>query len=105
MTHTSSTNPELAIVLPLGVVANQLMKIEADLRYLNMKALVYAKERQERALTGEIAARLEKITEALDMLRDLVSDIDADLRPRATGTVRALSRDLIAGKPQPERDD
>ena len=47
MAETSGANVEMAVVLPLGVVANQLMKIETDLRLLNMKALDFAQEREE----------------------------------------------------------
>jgi hypothetical protein len=96
MTETSPENLELAIVLPLGVVANQLMKIEADLRFLNMKALAYAEEGESRNLAGQITSRLERISEALDLIRGLVSDIQADIQPRSAGPVR---------KPIPDRDD
>jgi hypothetical protein len=44
MSHPSPANFELSIVLPLGVVANQLMKVEADLRFLNAKTTAYAGE-------------------------------------------------------------
>ena len=41
MTEPSPANLELAIALPLGVVANQLTRIEADLRFLSMKASAF----------------------------------------------------------------
>jgi len=44
---SSAANLEMAIVLPLAVVAHQLMRIEADLRLLNMKALDFANAREE----------------------------------------------------------
>lgn len=69
-------------MLPLGVVETQLMRMEADLRFLNMKALVYAREEGSGRAPAQIAARLERITDALDTIRDLVSDILADVRPR-----------------------
>jgi hypothetical protein len=75
MTKASSANLEMAIILPLGVVANQLMKIEADLRLLNMKALDFVKEHESGSHTALIEARLENIHEALDSIRGLVSDI------------------------------
>jgi len=105
MTDTSAANLELAIVLPLGVIANQLMRIEADLRFLNMKALAVIDERDGGALDGQIAARLDKINEALDLIRGLMADLQADLqpRPRAIGRVHGLER--VSGKPLPERDD
>jgi hypothetical protein len=83
MTEASRASQELEIVLPLGVIANQLMKIEADLRFLNMKALMHTAERENRDLSAQVTAHLEKINEALDLIRGLVS-------PR---------------KPLPDRDD
>jgi hypothetical protein len=71
----------MALILPLGVVANQLMKIEADLRLLNMKALDFAREDESGRHTGLIQARLENIHEALDSIRGLVSNIEADSSP------------------------
>ena len=81
MKKTPSVNLEMAIVLPLGVVAHQLMKIEADLRQLNMKALDFASENGHVPRDGTIEVRLEKIHEALDSIRELVSNIAADLHP------------------------
>ena len=51
MTEPSPANLELAIALPLGVVANQLTRIEADLRFLSMKASAYS-ERARKRPTG-----------------------------------------------------
>jgi hypothetical protein len=93
MTGTSAANLEMAIVLPLGVVAQQLMKIEADLRLLNMKALELAKERENGRHTSLIEATLDNIHEALDAIKSLVSDIQTDIQPRSNR------------KPYPERDD
>jgi hypothetical protein len=81
MTEAPATNFEMAIVLPLGVVANQLMKIEAQLRLLSVKALSFAKARERGPHAGLIEARLENINEALDSLRGLVSDIEAAVQP------------------------
>jgi hypothetical protein len=83
MKKASPVNLEMTIVLPLGVVAHQLMKIEADLRQLNMKALDFARERENAPHTGLIEARLEKINEALDSIKVLVSTIASDLHPEA----------------------
>jgi hypothetical protein len=96
---------ELAIVLPLGVVANQLMRIEADLRFLDMKALAYSKQRVDGGLSGQITRRLEKINEALDLIRGLVSDIETDIQPRSAKLDGASPRDHASGKPPPHRDD
>jgi hypothetical protein len=113
MTKASSANLEMAIVLPLGVVANQLMRIEADLRLLNMKALDFAKERENERHTGLIEARLENINEALDSIRDLVSAIEMDIQPRFMDVTRTSSQEQASQigshvpdrKPQPDRDD
>jgi tetrahydromethanopterin S-methyltransferase subunit B len=94
MTEISATNLEMAIVLPLGVVAHQLIKIEADLRLLNMKALELAKERENGRHTRLIEATLENINEALDAIKGLVSDIETDIQPKS------MNR-----KTYPERDD
>ena len=82
MKEASPVSLEMAIVLPLGVAVHQLMRIEADLRQLNMKALDFARERENAAHNGLIEARLEKINEALDSIRVLVSNITADLHPQ-----------------------
>jgi hypothetical protein len=74
-------NFELSIVLPLGVVANQLLKVEADLRFLNAKISGYAGEGPAGSVAGQAAAQLEKIHEALELIRGLVSDIETDIQP------------------------
>jgi len=100
MTEIPSTNLEMAIVLPLGVIANQLMRIEADLRLLNMKAVELARERETGRHTGLIEARLERINEALDAIRTLVSDIDADIQPKSRVPPATANR-----KPPADQDD
>lgn len=82
VTEPSQANLQLAIVLPLGVIANQLMRIEADLRFLNMKALVYAKQGGDAAIGSKITAQLDQINRALDLIRGLTSDIEADMYPK-----------------------
>jgi hypothetical protein len=105
MTEASGANLELAIVLPLGVVANQLMRIEADLRFLNMKALDYAKGRERGGKAAQILAQLEKINESLDVIRDLMSDIETDIQPKSPAPAGNSSKDVSSRKPLPERDD
>jgi hypothetical protein len=83
MSEASPANFELAIVLPLGVIANQLMKLEADLRFLNAKTSKYASEPPGTAMAGQVAARIEKINEALEVIRTLVSDIAIDFQASA----------------------
>jgi len=103
MTEASPANLELAIALPLGVVANQLMRIETELRFLNMKALADANEREKGDLAAKTAGGLEKINAALDLIRGLVADIEAHIQTaRPPGT---SSRDPASRKPFTDRDD
>ena len=99
MTQPSADNWELAIVLPLGVIANQLMKIEMDLRLLNMKALDFALEGGSARQAGLIETRLDSISHALDAIRGIVSDIGDDIQSRPPAPMRSTL------KPSPERDD
>jgi len=71
---------ELAIGLPLDVVANRLRRIEADLRLLNMKTVALARAGENEPVGAMIEARIETIYEALDSIRSLVSEIEADSR-------------------------
>jgi hypothetical protein len=96
MTNASPANLELAIVLPLGVVANQLMKVEADLRFLGMRASAYAGGGS--GTSRQVAGHLEKINETLDSIRSLLSNLEADIQPRPTGVTPNR-------KPNSERDD
>ncbi len=96
MTTASPANLELAIVLPLGVLANQLMKVEADLRFLSMRASAYAGG--ESGASRQVAAHLEKISETLDSIRGLLSAVEADIQPRTLGSGAMR-------KPNPDRDD
>ena len=80
MTEPSTANLELAIALPLGVVANQLTRIEADLRFLSMKASAYIDERESGQLAAKVSGGLEKINEVLDLIRGLVADMEANIR-------------------------
>jgi hypothetical protein len=92
MSDTSPVNVELSIVLPLGVIANQLMKVEADLRFLNAKTSAYAGERPGAAMAAQVATRLEKINETLEVIRGLVSDIETDIQPRSANSRPAKAR-------------
>jgi hypothetical protein len=105
MTEASPANLELAIVLPLGVVANQLMRIETDLRFLNMKALAYANERENGDLAAKVAGGLEKINRALDRIRGQVADMEAGIQPTSASRPGTSSRDPVSRKPFADRDD
>ena len=86
MTSSPKSDPaanfELAVVLPLGVAANQLMKVESELRFLSAKLLRYGQERG--SARSEAAARLEKMSEAVDAIRQLIAEIQADIQPQAS---------------------
>ena len=66
--------------MPLGVVANQLMKVEEDLRFLNVKASVYPGEHLRGDLTAQAVGRLEKINETLELIRGLVLDLETEFQ-------------------------
>jgi hypothetical protein len=93
MTAESFANLEMAIDLPLAVVAHQLMKIEADLRLLNMKALDLAKAREDGRYGGSIRERLENINDVLDSIKGLVSNIESDMRSASRGSARQSRSD------------
>ena len=92
MSKPSSSDWELTIDLPLGVVASQLIRIEEQLRLLNMKAADIVKERDSGRRNGAISVRLEHINKALDSIRTLMVDIETDI-------------DSTRRKSYPERDD
>jgi len=85
------TNFELAVVLPLGVAASQLMKLESELRFLNAKLSRYNEEGS--SVRGDAAARLEKMSEAVDAIRQLIAEIQAGLQPQATGATSRTRTD------------
>ena len=96
MTTASPANLELAIVLPLGVVAHQLMKVEADLRFLSMRA--GAMVGGDSGASRQVAGQMEKIGETLDSIRRLLADFEADIQPRSLGS-------SAKRKPNSDRDD
>jgi hypothetical protein len=71
----------MAIVLPLGVVGKQLMRIESELRLLNMKALNVGMQGDDGHHTTSIIATLETINASLDSIRQLVAEFGADIHP------------------------
>lgn len=78
MPNESPASLDLALTLPLGVMARQLFKIEADLRSLNMTALGVC--RGGGVGGAPVAARLEEIHDALDRIRALLRDLEVDIR-------------------------
>src|ERR1700677_3425321 len=102
MTESSPANLELAIALPLGVVANQLTRVEADLRFLSMKASAFADERENGELAAKASGGLERINEALDLIRGLVAEMEVNIQPRPA---RTSSRERASRKPSSDLDD
>jgi hypothetical protein len=77
---TSRTgNWDVTLVLPLKAAANQLLKIETQLRHLNLKATASIEARERTETARCLAERLEDIHEALESLKKLVADMEADL--------------------------
>lgn len=81
--NSPPANFELSFALPLGVVANQLMKVEAELRFLSARAGAYASGSPAGDVPGQVAARLEQINEALEVIRALMQDIEAGFQPKS----------------------
>ena len=103
MTEPSLANLELAIALPLGVVVNQLTRIEADLRFLSMKASAYVNERENGELAAKASSGLERINEALDLIRGLVAELEANIQ--AASLTGQSSRDRASRKSSADQDD
>jgi len=105
VTETSPANVDLALALPLSVVANQLTRIEADLRFLSMKASAHANERDSGELAAKVSGSLEKINEALDLIRGLVADMEANIQPMSASAPGKSPRDRAARKISDDRED
>jgi hypothetical protein len=100
------TEWELTMVMPLGVLANQLVKIEGELRFLTMKAAEQSGEDGVRS-NKSVDARLELIHEVLDSIRSLLAKLQDEIQPKRPA---ALSDDRDAAvfsthKRSPEWDD
>ena len=94
----SPSDWEMSMVMPLGVIANQLIKIEGDLRFLSMKAVEQSGDEGARSTKG-IDARLELIYGALDSISALLGRLQAEIHPK--------THDMTSGshKAAPGRDD
>jgi hypothetical protein len=97
---------EMTMVMPLGVLANQLVKIEGDLRLLSMKAAEHSGD-DGGPSTKAVDARLELMHEALESIGSLLVRLQADIHPKesaANSTARNATADSTY-KTSPERDD
>jgi hypothetical protein len=95
MKQKASAHVEMTIVLPLDVAHNKLMKIEEELRQLNMKVMSFGQERESGHLSDLIEPRLQSLHETLDSIRERLSDLNSDIQPTPEGD----------RKPQSDRDD
>lgn len=89
MSESPPANFELSVVLPLGVIANQLLKLESELRFLHARTSACAREPPGADMAAQAAARLEKINVALEAIRTLAADIETDIQPKFAG-IKAL---------------
>lgn len=80
MTGPLSENFELAVVLPLGVLASQMMKLESDLRFLSARTSAFGEPRNDSRLSAQFDARLEQIHQAIDGIHALLADIESGAR-------------------------
>ncbi len=72
---------DMAIVLPLDVVANKLKRLEEELRQLNRKALTFEQERESGDLKDLIEPRLERIRDTIRSIRSSLLDLSTDIEP------------------------
>jgi hypothetical protein len=72
---------DMAIVLPLDVLANKLKRLEEELRQLNRKALTFDQERESGELKELIEPRLERIRGTIRSIRSCLLDLSTDIEP------------------------
>jgi hypothetical protein len=102
----SQADWELTMVMPLGVLANQLVKIEGELRFLTMKAAEQSGEDGVRS-NKSVDARLELIHEVLESICSLLAKLQDDIHPKEPAPL-ADDREAIVfstHKRSPEWDD
>jgi hypothetical protein len=102
----SQVDWEMTMVMPLGVIANQLIKIEGDLRFLSMKATEHSGEDGARS-SKSVDGRLELIHDALESIRSLLAKIHADIHPKGPAAPSTSGEPSLFSthKSAPERDD
>ena len=105
---TSPASPvdwDMEMVMPLGVLANQLVKIEGDLRFLSMKAVEHSGEDGARS-TKLVDARLELINGVLESIHSLLAKVRADIHGKGAAARFATSEPAVfSRKPSPDLDD
>jgi hypothetical protein len=96
---------EMELVMPLGVLANQLVKIEGDLRFLSMKSAEHSGEDGARP-SKLVNARLDLINSVLESIHSLLAKLQSDVHPReTTAQLTAGEPTVFSRKPLPELDD
>ncbi len=90
MRASLTADVDMAIVLPLDVVASKLKRLEEELRQLNRKALTFDQERESGDLKDLIEPRLERIRDTIRSIRSSLLDLSTDIEP---------TRDDISGPP------
>ncbi len=98
MTEKPSAGLEVTIVLPLGVIASKLQRIEADLRLLNLKWPGFAIESHDDGSVRLVEAHVGQINELLESIKRLLSNLEFD--ESTTSSVHGGP-----GKARPELDD
>jgi hypothetical protein len=68
-----------------------------------MKASAYANERENGELAAKVSGGLEKINEALDLIRGLVADMEANIH--AASLTGKSTRDRASRKSSVDRED
>ena len=104
MSKESSTDWEIAIDLPLGVVASQLLRVEEQLRQLNTRAGELLQERDGGRRNGAVSVRLESINRALDSIGGFIADLEAEIAANRRSSEAVYSQ-APGRKPCPEQDD
>jgi hypothetical protein len=104
MTKESSTDWELTIDLPLGVVASQLTRIEEQLRQLNDRARDLLQARDGGRRNGEISVRLENINKALDSIGAFIAGLEAEIEATRRSS-EAVVAQTLSRKSYPDWDD
>jgi hypothetical protein len=96
---------EMELVMPLGVLANQLVKIEGDLRFLSMKSAEHSGENGARP-SKLVNARLELINSVLESIHSLLAKVQSDVHPKETTAQFSTSEPIVfSHKSLPELDD
>jgi hypothetical protein len=101
----SQVDWEMALGLPLGVLANKLIKIEGELRFLAMKAAEQSGEDRAKS-TQSIDAKIETMHQALESIHSLLARLQSDFHPTAPAAPTTSESNVFSTrKPSPEWDD